>query len=108
MLTGAGFVQPPAVRPLGLEGMTVDPAPRRHSRLAFGGAEHERRQMDKQRIIDEIRRTAKANGGVALGWRRFEEETGIRYYDRYGQYWTRWGDAVREAGFQTESDVPGL
>src|SRR5438270_166893 len=49
MLTGAGFVQPPAVRPLALEGMTVDPVPRRHSRLAFGGAEHERRQMDKQR-----------------------------------------------------------
>src|SRR5579885_2559391 len=55
---------------------------------------------DKDHIIREIRRTAKANGGVALGWRRFEEETGIRYYDWYGQHWTRWGDAVREAGFE--------
>ncbi|MHB1560925.1 MAG: GIY-YIG nuclease family protein [Isosphaeraceae bacterium] len=55
---------------------------------------------DKDHIIREIRRTAKANGGVALGWRRFEEETGIRYYDWYGQYWARWGDAIREAGFE--------
>ena len=56
--------------------------------------------MNKEHVIDEIRRTAKANGGVALGWRRFEEVTGIRYYDWYGQLWTRWGDAVREAGFE--------
>jgi hypothetical protein len=56
--------------------------------------------MDRAHIIYEIRRTAKANGGVALGWRRFEEETGIRYYDWYGQFWTRWNDALREAGFE--------
>jgi hypothetical protein len=56
--------------------------------------------MNKERIIDEIRRTATANAGVPLGWRRFEQETGIRYYDWFGQFWTRWSDAVREAGFQ--------
>jgi hypothetical protein len=56
--------------------------------------------MDKLQIIAEIRRTAKANGGAPLGWRRFEEETGIKYYDWYGQFWTRWGDAVREAGLE--------
>jgi hypothetical protein len=56
--------------------------------------------MDKEHVISEIRRTAKANGGVVLGWRRFEEETGIRYHDWYGQFWTRRGDAVREAGFE--------
>lgn len=42
--------------------------------------------MDKDRIIYEIQRTANANDGVVLGWRRFEEETGIRYHDWYGQY----------------------
>lgn len=56
--------------------------------------------MDKGYILREIQRTARANGGVVLGWRRFEEETGIRYYDWYGQHWARWGDAVREAGFE--------
>ena len=56
--------------------------------------------MDKEHIISEIQRTAKANGGVALGWRRFGEETGIRYYDWYGQFWTRWNDAVRESGLE--------
>jgi len=56
--------------------------------------------MDRTHIIAEIKRTAEANGGVALGWRRFEEETGIRYYDWYGQFWAKWGDAVREAGFE--------
>lgn len=56
--------------------------------------------MTKEKIIGEIQRTAKANGGTVLGWRKFEEVTGIRYYDWYGQFWTRWGDAVREAGFE--------
>src|SRR5437667_11471585 len=56
--------------------------------------------MSKEHIIAEIQRAAKANKGVPPGWRRFEEQTGIRYYDWYGQFWTRWGDAVREAGFE--------
>lgn len=56
--------------------------------------------MNKEQIIAEIQRSAKANGGAVLGWRRFEEETGIRYYDWFGKFWTRWGDAVREAGFE--------
>jgi len=56
--------------------------------------------MDKDHIIREIQRTAKANGGTALGWRRFEAETGIRYYDWFGQFWTRWNDAVRDAGLE--------
>lgn len=61
--------------------------------------------MDKQHILDEIRRTARANNGVALGWRRFESETGIRYSGWYGRFWTKWGDAVREAGLQANRMV---
>jgi hypothetical protein len=56
--------------------------------------------MDKAHIISEIQRTAKANGDMALGLRRFEEETGISRYDWYGKFWARWGDAVREAGIE--------
>lgn len=54
--------------------------------------------MTKQHILDEIRRTAKANGGP-LGRAGFEQETGIKYHDWFGKYWARWGEAVREAGF---------
>lgn len=56
--------------------------------------------MTKEHILSEIRRTAKANGGVALGWNRFEDETDIRYADWFGKFWSRWGDAVREAGVE--------
>jgi hypothetical protein len=55
--------------------------------------------MTREHILDEIRRTAKANGGVPLGRDRFEQETGIRYTEWWGRHWSRWGDAVREAGF---------
>src|SRR5260370_1077544 len=54
--------------------------------------------MNRQHILDEIRRTAKGNGGVPLGHKRFEQETGIRYHDWFGKHWGRWGDAVRDAG----------
>jgi hypothetical protein len=43
--------------------------------------------VDRQHILDEIRRTAKANCGVPLGKSRFEQETGIRYYDWFGRFW---------------------
>jgi hypothetical protein len=53
--------------------------------------------MNKQHILDEIRRTAKANGGVSLGKARFLTATGIKESDWLGRYWARWSDAVREA-----------
>ena len=54
--------------------------------------------MNKQHILDEIRRTAEQNGGVVLGRQRFMSETGIRESDWIGRYWSKWSDAVREAG----------
>jgi len=55
--------------------------------------------MDRQHILDEIKRTAKENGGVPLGSRRFENETAIRQPDWFGKYWPRWSAALQEAGF---------
>ncbi len=56
--------------------------------------------VTKSHILDEIRRTAKENGGMPLGTRRFYAETGIKQSDWLGKHWARWNDAVREAGFE--------
>jgi hypothetical protein len=55
--------------------------------------------LTREHVLAEIRRTAEANGGVALGKARFEAATGIREHDWRGRFWARWSDAVVEAGF---------
>jgi hypothetical protein len=55
--------------------------------------------MDKQHILNEIRRTAEANGGEPLGRQRFFNETGIKESDWLGKWWSRWSAVVEEAGF---------
>ena len=55
--------------------------------------------MTKQHILDEIKRTANANAGIPLGFRRFFDETGIKVSDWSGKYWVRWSEAVIEAGY---------
>jgi hypothetical protein len=59
--------------------------------------------MNKAQIILEIQRTASDNGGVPLGLRTFERETGILYSSWRGKHWRNWGDALKDAGF-----VPNL
>lgn len=54
--------------------------------------------VSREHILAEIRRTAEANGGRALGRDRFRAETGLSDGD-WGRYWARWSDAVIEAGF---------
>jgi Meiotically up-regulated gene 113 len=54
----------------------------------------------KSHIPAEIVRTAKENGGIALGRARFFTETGIKDGDWLGKFWARWSDAVQEAGFE--------
>jgi Meiotically up-regulated gene 113 len=56
--------------------------------------------MNKQHILQEIKRTAEVNGGNPLGRLRFFRETGIKESDWKGKYWARWNDAVTEAGLE--------
>lgn len=63
--------------------------------------------MTKQHILEEIKRTAKANGGMPLGWRKFRSHTGIKENDWCGKYWVRWSEAIEEAGFSANSFVLG-
>jgi hypothetical protein len=53
--------------------------------------------MDKEYILDEIRRTAGLNGGTPLGRLRLEKEAGIKEH-HWRKYWPRFGDAQKEAG----------
>jgi hypothetical protein len=55
--------------------------------------------VSKEQILSEIRRCAAENDGAPLGKARFEAATEIRESDWSGRYWTRWGDAIAEAGF---------
>ena len=64
--------------------------------------------MNKQRILDEIRRTATENGGVPLGGDRFFRATGISESAWRGRYWARWSDAVREPGFTPNALNPRI
>lgn len=54
--------------------------------------------MNKQHILNEIKRTAAANNGIPLGEKKFFQETGIKRSDWFGKHWAKWGDAIKEAG----------
>jgi len=62
--------------------------------------------VTKLHILQEIKRTTRANGGTPLRRLQFESETGIRRYDWFGVYWARWSDAVREADCLQDSHLP--
>jgi hypothetical protein len=57
-------------------------------------------KFEKHDIISEIIRTAKENGNKPLGKGRFLSETGIKESDWSGKHWTKWSDAVIEAGYK--------
>lgn len=53
----------------------------------------------RDHIIAEIRRIAAANGGQPPGGRAFQSQTGIGEAKWAGVYWSKWGDALEEAGY---------
>ena len=55
--------------------------------------------MNKQQILEEIKRIALDNGGQAPGKQAFERRTGLRMSEWYPHIWLRWGDALVEAGY---------
>lgn len=55
--------------------------------------------MDKQHILDAIKRLAVANNGKAPGRLVFERETAIKVADWYPHLWLRWGEALAEVGY---------
>lgn len=55
--------------------------------------------ITKQEILEAIRKTAKENAGKPLGKKRFRNVTGIKVYD-WEKYWARFGDLLKEAGFE--------
>lgn len=53
----------------------------------------------RDEIIGEIRRLAAVNSGRPPGQKLFVKETGIAEHQWRGRYWSKWSDAVAEAGF---------
>jgi len=64
--------------------------------------------MTREQILAEIRRTAVENGGEPLGYLKFAAVTGIRRHEWRGKHWTKWSDAVREAGLDPNPKNEGL
>ena len=56
--------------------------------------------VERQYVLSKLRGLAEENGGKPPGRVRFTRATGIPEAAWLGRYWTRWSDALREAGFE--------
>jgi Meiotically up-regulated gene 113 len=54
----------------------------------------------RDKILAEIRRLAAMNDGRAPGSEVFAKDSGIRKHEWLGKHWSKWGDALVEAGFE--------
>lgn len=64
--------------------------------------------VDKARIISEIKRLATESGGRPPGRDRFISATGIKQSEWYPHLWLRWGDALIEAGYTANTLTPAI
>lgn len=56
--------------------------------------------VDREAILKAVRLHAAQNGGKPPGRDRFAQDSGITESAWRGRYWVRWGDLVRDAGFE--------
>lgn len=63
---------------------------------------------ERVHIVAEIRRIAETNGGPPPGQQLFERRTGLPRSSWCGKFWSRWSDALREAGFVANEKRPRL
>ncbi len=54
----------------------------------------------KETILNEIQRLTREGEGIVPGVEKFTAETGISKSVWWGKYWSKWSDAVTEAGFE--------
>ncbi len=54
--------------------------------------------ITKDKILQEIKRTARENNNKPLGITTFKKETGIKRYE-WMRYWVKFSDVLKDAGF---------
>jgi hypothetical protein len=59
--------------------------------------------MDRQFLVQEIKRLANEDSGTPPGQEKFPRETGVPPAQWRGVYWAKWSDALAEAGFKPNS-----
>ena len=57
--------------------------------------------MTKDQILSKIRSLAEEHGGH-ISFDNFLAETGLSTYQIIGKHWTKWNDALAEAGLATK------
>ena len=56
--------------------------------------------ITREGVLKQVKQSAEENGGKPLGRLAFRTRTGIKESDWLGRYWARWGDVLKDAGFE--------